>query len=135
MAAVCESPHFSERIAERPANRERLMKMDTGRFIDVMSHWNRYFIEGADLPIIGATEDELRSVKVPACCVPGNDNTHPRRVGENLSKLLPHGELYSLKLKDYDLDLSPREERDEKEGELAAAFVDFMQRVKSPVAA
>ncbi len=135
MAAVCESEHFKERIAERPANRERLMKMDPARFIDVMSNWNRYFIDGADLPIIGATEQQLKSIKAPACVVPGNDNSHPRRVGENLGKLLPRCELRSLQLKDYDLDLSPRDEWDAKEGELASIFVDFVQRAQSRAAA
>lgn len=135
MAAVCESEHFRERIAERPANRERLMKMDPARFIEVMSNWNRFFIAGADLPIIGATEAQLKSIKIPACVVPGNDNSHPRRVGENLAKLLPRCELHSLQLKDYDLDLSPRDEWDEKEGELAAIFVGFMQRENSRAAA
>jgi pimeloyl-ACP methyl ester carboxylesterase len=131
MATVCESEHFRERIAERPANRERLMKMDPARFIDAMSNWNRYFIDGADLPIIGATEEQLKSISAPACVVPGNDNSHPHRVGERLAKLLPHCELRSLQLKDYDLDLSPRDEWDAKDGELAAIFIEFLQRAQS----
>lgn len=135
MAAVCESDYFSERIKARPANRERLMNMDARRFIDVMSNWSRYFTEAADLPIIGATEDEIRSIKAPACAVPGNDHRHPRQVGENLSRLLPNCELHHVMTKNYDLELSPNEEWDEKQGELAAVFVDFMQRVKSHVAA
>ena len=128
MAAVCASEHFSERIDERPANRARLMAMDPARFISVMSNWSRYFMEGADLPIIGATAAQLKSIKAPACIVPGNDNSHPRAVGENLSTLLPDAELHRVLMKDYDLDLSPREEWDEKNGAMAALFVDFMRR-------
>ena len=135
MAAVCGSEHFSARIAERPANRERLMNMDPQRFIAVMSHWSQYFVAGADLPIIGATEEQLRSIKAPACIIPGNDNSHPRRVGENLGKLMPHGEVHLVDLKEYDQDLSPRDEWDAKEGELAAIFIGFLQRMKSAVAA
>jgi pimeloyl-ACP methyl ester carboxylesterase len=70
MAAVCEMEHWRERIRARPKNRDALMKMAPARFIDVMSRWREYFLKGADLPVIGATETELRSIKVPACIVP-----------------------------------------------------------------
>ena len=126
MAAVCETEHFKARIAERAENRTRLMAMDVQRFIRVMERWNRYFIEGIDLPIIGATEAQLRSIIAPACVIPGNDNSHPRRVGENLATLLPNAKLHSLGLKDYDLDLSPRDEWNEREPALANIFIDFM---------
>jgi pimeloyl-ACP methyl ester carboxylesterase len=135
MAAVCESEHFKARIAERGENRARLMAMEVPRFIGVMERWNRYFIDGIDLPIIGATEQQLRSIAAPACVIPGNDNSHPRRVGENLVTLLPNAELHSLGLKDYDLDLSPRDEWNEREPALAKFFTDFMARVCAKSAA
>jgi pimeloyl-ACP methyl ester carboxylesterase len=129
MAAVCEMEHWKERIEARPANRERLMKMNPERFIAVMSHWREYFVRGADLPVIGATEEELKTIRVPACIIPGNDNTHGRQTGENLGRLLAHAEVHVLFPKHYDMDLSPREEWDEKTGEMAALFVDFIKRV------
>ena len=61
----------------------------------------------------------------------GNDNSHPRRVGENLVTLLPNAELHSLGIKDYDLDLSPRDEWNEREPALAEFFTDFMARVRA----
>ena len=128
MAAVCDTEHFKARIAERAENRARLMAMDVPRFIGVMDRWNRYFIDGIDLPIIGATEAQLRSIELPTCVIPGNDNSHPRRVGENLVTLLPNANLHSLGLKDYDLDLSPRDEWNEREPALAKIFIDFMGR-------
>jgi len=128
MAAVCDTEHFKARIAERAENRARLMAMDVPRFIGVMDRWNRYFIDGIDLPIIGATEAQLRSIELPTCVIPGNDNSHPRRVGENLVTLLPNANLHSLDLKDYDLDLSPRDEWNEREPALAKIFIDFMGR-------
>lgn len=130
MAAVCATEHFSARIGERAENRALLMAMDPERFIQVMENWNRYFVEGADLPIIGATGQQLRSILLPTCVLPGNDNSHPRRVGENLATLLPRAELHSLGLADYDLDLSPRDEWDEREPALAAIFAGFMARVR-----
>jgi hypothetical protein len=121
--------HWKDRIEARPANRERLMKMDPERFIAIMSHWREYFVRGADLPVIGATEAELKRIKVPACIVPGNDNTHGRQTGETLGRILPHAEVHVLFPKHYDMPLSPREEWDEKAAEMAALFADFMKRV------
>jgi pimeloyl-ACP methyl ester carboxylesterase len=129
MAAVCEMEHWKERIEARPANRERLIKMDPERFIAVMSHWREYFVRGADLPVIGAAEAELKTIKVPTCIIPGNDNTHGRDTGENLGRILAHAEVHVLFPKHYDMALSPREEWDEKTGEMAALFADFIKRV------
>ncbi|MBI3066364.1 MAG: alpha/beta hydrolase [Deltaproteobacteria bacterium] len=128
MAAVCEMEHWKERIAARPENRAALMKMAPERFIAVMAHWRDYFLKGADLPVIGATEEELKSIRVPACIVPGNDNTHGRQTGETLGRLLQNSEVHVLFPKHYDEALSPREEWDEKAGEMAALFADFIKR-------
>ena len=128
MEAVCEMEHWKERIAARPENRSALIKMDVQRFIAVMSRWREYFLQGADLPVIGATEAELKTIKVPACIVPGNDLTHGRQTGENLGKLLQNSEVHILFPKHYDEALSPREEWDEKAGEMAALFDDFLKR-------
>jgi pimeloyl-ACP methyl ester carboxylesterase len=129
MAKVCEMEHWRERIAARPENRDALMKLSPERFITVMSHWREYFLEGADLPVIGASEDDLKTIKVPACIVPGNDNTHGRQTGENLGRLLGRGgEVHILFPKHHDEPLGPREEWDEKAGEMAALFSDFMKR-------
>jgi len=128
MAAVCEMEHWKERIAANPANRDALMKMDPARFNEVMSRWREYFLKGADLPVIGATEADLRSIKVPACIVPGNDNTHGRQTGETLGRLLQKSEVHILFPKHYDEPLGPREEWDEKAGEMATLFSDFLKR-------
>jgi pimeloyl-ACP methyl ester carboxylesterase len=128
MEAVCEMEHWKERIAARPENRSALIKMDVQRFIAVMSRWREYFLQGADLPVIGATEAELKTIKVPACIVPGNDLTHGRQTGENLGNLLQNSEVHVLFPKHYDEALGPREEWDEKAGEMAALFDDFLKR-------
>lgn len=128
MAAVCEMEHWKERIEARPENRDALMKMDPDRFIAVMSHWREYFVRGADLPVIGASEAELKSIKSPACIIPGNDNTHGQKTGENLGRILSKAEVHILFPKHYDMDLSPREEWDEKADEMAALFGDFIRR-------
>jgi pimeloyl-ACP methyl ester carboxylesterase len=137
MAAICATEEFAERIRERPENRERLMKMDPARFIQVMSDWNRNFLEGAEKPVIGATEAEIRSIRVPACIVPGNDLSHLRSAAENLGRLMPDAEVHPLITKHYDLDVAPRAEWDAREADLAAIFLDHMKRVeaRAPAAA
>ena len=130
MAAVCDTEFFRERIQQNPRNRERLSAMDPKRFIDVMEHWREYFIRDADLPVIGASADDLRSITVPTCVIPGNDWTHPRRVGEAASQLLPKGELHILMPQDMEVDLYI-EAWDEKREEMAAIFVDFLKRTSS----
>lgn len=128
MAAVCEMEHWRERIAARSENRDALMRLTPQRFIEVMSHWQEYFLQGADLPVIGATEADLKSIKVPACVVPGNDNTHGRQTGETLGRLVPKSEVHVLFPNHYDEPLSPREEWDEKAGAMATLFADFIKR-------
>ena len=128
MAAVCGMEHWQERIKTRPENRNTLMQMDPQHFIRVMSRWREYFLKGADLPVIGATEADLLTIKVPACIVPGNDLTHGRQTGETLGRLLQKSEVHVLFPKHYDEPLSPREEWDAKAGEMAALFNDFLRR-------
>jgi pimeloyl-ACP methyl ester carboxylesterase len=132
MAAVCGMEHWQERIKARSENRDTLMKMDPQHFIRVMSRWREYFLKGADLPVIGATEADLQSIQVPACIVPGNDLTHGRQTGENLGRLLPTSEVHVLFPKHYDEPLSPREQWDEKAGEMAALFSGFLRRTAQP---
>ena len=127
MAAVCETEFFRERIESNPANRGRLLGMDPKHFIDVMAHWREYFLRDADLPVIGASAEALRSITVPTCVIPGNDWTHPRRVGEQASRLLPNGELHILMPQDMEVDLAI-EGWDDKRGELASIVVDFLKR-------
>jgi pimeloyl-ACP methyl ester carboxylesterase len=131
MAAVCETDFFRERIEANPASRKRLAAMQPEEFIGVMSHWRDYFLEGAGLPVIGATDADLRSVTVPACVVPGNDRTHGRATGEKAAALLPKSELHIIAPEDEDIDVADWDARD---GELAALFVNFLRsKVPTPV--
>ena len=128
MTAVCKTEEFAERIADRPENRDRLMAMDPDHFIAIMSHWLAYFEAGADLPVIGVTEDELRSIGVPTCIVPGNDNTHPPAVAEIAHKAITGSEIHTLMDNFMDLDTTPFEDWDEKEAGLADIFLTFLKK-------
>ncbi|MDA1326027.1 MAG: alpha/beta hydrolase [Proteobacteria bacterium] len=128
MAAVCQTEEFAERIADRPENRDRLMAMDPDHFIAVMSHWLAYFEAGADLPVIGVTEAELRSISVPTCIVPGNDNTHPPAVAETAHSAIAGSEIHTLMDEMLDVDTTPFEDWDAKEEDLAAIFLNFLKK-------
>jgi len=128
MQAVCETEFFAERIASNPAVRDQLLRLEAPRFVSVMDNWRGYFLRDAELPVIGASEEALRSITVPACVVPGNDWTHPRQVGENASRLLPNAELHRLMPTDEEVDLAV-EAWDGKIEELAAIFLEFLSRL------
>ncbi|MBI3435759.1 MAG: hypothetical protein HY056_11885, partial [Proteobacteria bacterium] len=127
MAAVCALEHFKERIAARAANRERLMAMDAQWFIAAMERWRRQFLDGADLPVIGASESDLNAIKVATLILPGNDNTHNHASGEVAHRMIAGSELHDLVPGDRDIDLVPMEEW-AHEAEIAAVFADFLRR-------
>jgi pimeloyl-ACP methyl ester carboxylesterase len=130
MEAVCASEHFSELINANPANRARLTAVDAKSFVAVMERWRRSFYEGAEHPVIGLSPAELRSIKVPACIVPGNDRTHPRAVGQAAHRLMPNSEYHEVVTEDRpDLDTAI-EDWEKKEGLLAAIFIDFLRRTQ-----
>ncbi|MGH7032256.1 MAG: alpha/beta fold hydrolase [Stellaceae bacterium] len=131
MRAVVELDHFKERCAANPSNLGYLLKLDPKRFIAQMARWREYFNRGADLPIIGASEDDLRSIKVPAVVIPGNDRTHGTETGKTAARLIPEAELRTIWPKDLDIDLSPHEDWDVKNAEMAGYFVDMMRRVEA----
>lgn len=128
MAAVCAMPHFRDLIAAHPPNRERLLAADPQQVIAAMTRWSAGFLQEAELPVIGATADQLRSITVPACVIPGNDNTHPKAAGERLAQLLPDADLNILFAEHLDVDVVPPEDWAAKEQEMAAMLLGFLQR-------
>ena len=130
MAAVCELDHFKERIAARPSNRETLMSMKPEDFIAAMERWEEQFRRGAELPVIGVSEKDLRSIKVPTCIIPGNDRTHNHAIAQAARRMIAGSELHDLFPGDLDVDLVPQEDWAPKEAEMAAAFVDLLRRAE-----
>jgi pimeloyl-ACP methyl ester carboxylesterase len=130
MQAVAKSEHFGELIRSNPANRERLLSTDPEHFIAVMERWRNSFAEGADHPVIGVSEAELRSLAVPACVIPGNDRVHPREPGQAAHRLMPLSEYREVLTEDRpDVDVA-FEDWERKEGLLAAILIDFLRRAE-----
>ncbi len=128
MAAVCATEQYRERIAANPANRERLMKMDPKRYIQVMTRWRDNFVAGAHLPVMGVSEKELASIKVPTLVIPGNDKTHSSESGRTAHRSIRGSELHELPIQDQDVALIPFPEWAPYEDEIARTFADFMKR-------
>lgn len=128
MAALCAMPHFHDLAAAHAPNREKLLAADPQAVIAAMTRWSAGFLREADFPVIGATEEQLRSIRAPACVIPGNDNTHPKAAGEKLSRLLPDAELNILFAEHLDVDVVPAEDWAVKENEMAAMLLAFLKR-------
>ena len=131
MAAVARSDHFSECIRARPANKERLLQTDVRHFIETMTHWRECFLQSANLPIVGATEADLRSITAPACLIAGNDVIHTPQTARKAASLIPNSELHDNVvewrsddnlLKEWD-----RKEWREAEPRMAEIFASFLR--------
>jgi pimeloyl-ACP methyl ester carboxylesterase len=132
MKAVAESEHFAECIAARPSNRERLLSTDVESFIAVMQTWREHFLASAKLPIVGATEAQLRAIEAPACIAAGNDVIHTPATARKAASLIPHSELHDdVVARRSDADLLQewdRQEWREAEPRLAQIFADFLRK-------
>lgn len=74
--------------------------LDPERFVAVMKHWSEFFLAGMDHPGLGASEVELRSLRVPGCVIPGNDRTQPGDVGWRAAELLTDAEMHEVPLRE-----------------------------------
>lgn len=131
MAAVCAMDQWKERIAANPANRDYLMNLPAQWFIDVLTRWKDVFVAGAHHPIMGVTEDELRSIKVPTLVIPGNDKVHSSASGLTAHRLIPGSTLHRLPVEDQDVPLIPFPDWSAHEAEIAQVFADFMARASA----
>jgi pimeloyl-ACP methyl ester carboxylesterase len=133
MQGVIESEFFAERIAENPSNRERLLAMDPAEFIEVMRRWRTFFTD--DKPVIGATEEELKTIDVPMVIVPGNDDVHLLSAGENLHRILPdsefHPPMHTPEERTKLMEIDPVVFQRITAGKLAEIFLPFLEKITS----
>jgi pimeloyl-ACP methyl ester carboxylesterase len=135
MAAVCNSEHFRECIRTRPENRNRLMKLDPNEFIGVMNSWRDRFLASANLPVVGATEAELKAITAAVCMIAGNDIIHAPAAARKAKALIPNSELHDdvaeKRPEDNLLEEWDRKEWTDAEPRMAAVFTDFLKRMNS----
>jgi pimeloyl-ACP methyl ester carboxylesterase len=128
MAAVAESEHFAGVIKARPAAKDELLRTPVDAFVKAMEHWSRFFLAAEADPVIGATEAQLRGIKLPTVVICGNDVVHPRKASLELARLVPGAQLEQIFPEGPDLDEIPFAEWDAKEAEMARIFVAFMKK-------
>ncbi len=129
MAAVCATEQYQERIAANPANHERLMAMDPKDYIAVMQNWLKLFTAVQGTKIMGLTEAQVRSIKVPTVVIPGNDKTHSSISGKAAHEMIAGSILHQLPIQDEDRDIIPMDEWAVHEPEIVRTFVQFMKQV------
>jgi pimeloyl-ACP methyl ester carboxylesterase len=129
MQAVLATPYYTERVQRVPENRQRLLALDSQEFIETMRRWRQFFLDGADMPVIGVDTDTVSKITWPACVIPGHDLIHPKEVGEALAKILPNAELHYLPaLERPDSEEARRQARQDHQRRLADVFLDFLAR-------
>jgi pimeloyl-ACP methyl ester carboxylesterase len=128
MEAVCAMDAWKERFKENPRGRDYLAKLPAEQFIRVFTRWKEIFEAGGKYPVMGVTEQELQSIKVPTIIIPGNDQTHSSASGRVAHNLIRGSALHQLPTTDQEVPLIPWPEWTRYEEEIARVFVDFMQR-------
>jgi len=134
MAAVCAEEHFATLIRNCPSNRERLMAIEPGAFVAIMRAWREPFVAGAELPLIGTSADDLRTIAAPACLIPGDDLTHPSARGIAAAQLMRDCEVHRVTDADQNVDVTPVEDWYARAGDMGAIFADFLRRKLDPQA-
>jgi pimeloyl-ACP methyl ester carboxylesterase len=126
MAAVCATEQYQERITANPANRDRLMAMDPAKYIEVMQRWLAKFNAGLHTPVMGVTNEQLASIKVPTIVIPGNDKTHSSKSALAAHAGIPGARLHQLPITDQDVPLINLPEWAHLEDEIVQTLSGFM---------
>ena len=137
MEAVAETEHWRDRIAANPANRARILSMDPKRFIASFARWREPFATGANLPMIGATEQDLRWHQ--ACrrrSFPATTARTTARPACASAKLIPGAEIVDLMGRRTSTPISRVDAWDEERKRSSrACSIDFMRRAEQKRAA
>jgi pimeloyl-ACP methyl ester carboxylesterase len=80
-------------LVRSPRDEERLRAMTSEHFLQTMKQWNRAFYYDRDVPVLGATKEQLRGIAVPTLIFSGGEDHHPREASDALHELLPQSEL------------------------------------------
>jgi len=90
--ARADQPVEIDAYKQNPGNRDRLLAMQPLHFIRQMAYWEAFFNTSADLPVAGcrATEEDWKSITVPAVVTGGVDPIHPTAAAQRIHRLLPN---------------------------------------------
>lgn len=88
-------PEWRERIAENPANKQRLLDLDADEFLKVMLRWLNAFVSKPGQTIPGVPDEMFDNITVPTLIIRGGENDwdHPKRTSLEVSCLIKGSEL------------------------------------------
>jgi pimeloyl-ACP methyl ester carboxylesterase len=86
---------WKERIAENPANRDRILALDKDEFLKVMLRWLNAFVSKPGQTIPGVPDEMFDNITVPTLIIRGGENDwdHPKRTSLEVSCLIKGSEL------------------------------------------
>jgi pimeloyl-ACP methyl ester carboxylesterase len=81
---------WQERIAENPANKDRILAMDADEFLKVMLRWLNAFVPKPGQAIPGVDDALFDDIRVPTLIIRGGENDwdHPKRTSLEVSCLI-----------------------------------------------
>lgn len=81
---------WKERIAENPANRDRILAMDADEFLRVMLRWLNAFVPKPGQAIPGVDDELFGDIKIPTLIIRGGENDwdHPKRTSLEVNCLI-----------------------------------------------
>ncbi|KMO68654.1 MAG: alpha/beta hydrolase [Mycolicibacterium rufum] len=90
MRGVAQVGEWKERIAENPANRDRLLSFDADDFLKLMLRWLNAFVSKPGQTIPGVDDEMFDNIGVPTLIIRGgeNDMDHPKRTSLEVSCLI-----------------------------------------------
>ena len=131
MSRVCQTEAYRERIEANPANEKTLMAIEPKEFVSIMSRLRELFVAGGELPVLGVSEKELKSISTPTVIIPGNDKTHALDTAKIAHEMIPNSQLHQLPTPYQDVDIIPFGNWEQFEPEITKVFTDFMRRIDS----
>lgn len=126
MTAVCNDADFAEVIRRVPARKQELLAWDPGQFVAVMKRWRSNLEADLNNPILGATVDQLKSIRCPVCVIPGNDKTHSLATGRLVHSIVKQSKLHEPRTDQLDLDLIPMSDWT-SDASLAIIIIGFLK--------
>jgi pimeloyl-ACP methyl ester carboxylesterase len=90
MKAVAKIAEWQARIAENPANEERILSQDPDAFLKLMLRWLNAFVPKPGQTIPGVEDEMFDNITVPTLIIRGgeNDLDHPKRTSLEVSCLI-----------------------------------------------
>ena len=95
MKAVAQIGEWQERIAENPANEDRILAQDPDEFLKLMLRWLNAFVPKPGQTIPGVEDEMFDRITVPTLIIRGgeNDMDHPKRTSLEISCLIKGSKL------------------------------------------